>query len=118
MNLVVGLGNPGERYQNTRHNTGFILLDHFAKKKGLSWTLWNNSLISKEIDFTLLKPQTFMNNSGDAVSSYYNYHLDRVLNGNLIIVHDDVDLEFGQVKVQFSQGSAGPKGVQSIIDSL
>ena len=97
MFLVVGLGNPGEKYEKTRHNAGFMILD---------------ALESKPKDVVFLKPQTFMNNSGKATKEQYR-------DGNqLIVIHDDIDLPIGRVKISKNSGSAGHKGVESIIKAV
>ena len=102
MFLIVGLGNPGEEYKHTRHNVGFMALDAL-KKLELPNTIF-------------AKPQVFMNNSGKAVKSLTkNYKLQTK---NLVVVHDDIDLPLGVFKISRNRGSAGHKGVQSIIDEL
>lgn len=120
MKIIVGLGNIGQKYQNTRHNTGFILLDRLAYNKNSNWS--ENKKLSSKIcrlnsDTIFVKPQTFMNKSGKAVSKVLSYFKDSSTE-DLIVVHDDVDLEFGEVKMQKGRSSAGHKGVQDIIDKL
>ncbi len=117
--LIVGLGNPGEKYKYTRHNIGFSTVDFLADKK------WQKS---KKADYfylkmninghnvELVKPQTFMNNSGKAVNYIMKKHSTSL--DNLIVIHDDIDLMFGDIKLQRDRSSAGHKGVQSIIDSI
>jgi PTH1 family peptidyl-tRNA hydrolase len=118
MKLIVGLGNPGVEYSKNRHNTGFIIVDECVTKKSMSWE--NSSKFNAEIcvskDFILAKPQTFMNNSGDAVSKILNFY--KIDIGDLLVIHDDVDLQFGEVKKQMGAGSAGHKGVGSIIEKI
>ena len=118
MKLVAGLGNPGEEYFKNRHNTGFIIVDDFASKNGLSWE--NSSKFNAEIaiskNFILAKPQTFMNNSGESVSKILSFY--KIDIGNLLIIHDDVDLQFGEIKKQLGSSSAGHKGVESVIEKL
>ncbi len=117
--IVIGLGNPGKKYKGTRHNLGFEAVDYFAQRNNfpefkLSKKL--NSLISKKGDIFLLKPQTFMNNSGKAVkdaTDYYNIDYSEI-----IVIHDDIDLKIGKVKTARDRGSAGHKGVESIISYL
>ncbi|MDP4007416.1 MAG: aminoacyl-tRNA hydrolase [bacterium] len=123
MYLIVGLGNPGKEYTKTRHNVGFLTLDAFAKEHGFpEFTLSkkHSSLVSEgflgSTKVLLAKPQTFMNNSGKAVKSLTkNYKLKTT---NLLVVHDDIDISFGEVKVSKNRGSAGHKGVESIIQTL
>ncbi len=116
--LIIGLGNPGSKYEKTRHNIGFMILDKLQKTEA-NFSNWkedkkNQSLVSKSKNLILAKPQTFMNNSGQAAQklmSYYNIDLN-----NLFVIHDDVDILFGEIKLQKGRSSAGHKGVQSIIE--
>jgi PTH1 family peptidyl-tRNA hydrolase len=103
MYLIVGLGNPGKKYEKTRHNIGFRVIDELEK------SVFN-------FDITLLKPDSFMNNSGKAVKECLNYY--KIPAANLIVIHDDIDLAFGIIKLNKNSSSAGHKGVQSIIDTL
>src|SRR3989344_3429851 len=102
MFLIVGLGNPGPKYENTRHNIGSRIIDELEP------------LNLKNV--VLIKPTTFMNESGKAVKKLIQ-HL-KSNNQNLIIIHDDIDLPLGKIKISIDSGSAGHKGVQSIIDTL
>lgn len=115
MKFLVGLGNPGLEYAKTRHNLGFILLDIFAQKHGLTWSDAHKyqSLQAKYDGYLFIKPQTFMNNSGDAVVQLLRFY--KVLPQDLLVLHDDVDLEFGRVKVQVGGGSAGHHGIEDIV---
>ncbi|MBU1133209.1 aminoacyl-tRNA hydrolase, partial [Patescibacteria group bacterium] len=118
MKLIVGLGNPGEKYSKQRHNVGFMILDQFAKEENLSWED-NSKLKSKMVklkDTVLMKPQTFMNNSGDAV--YLVSHFYKISPEDITVIHDDVDLPFGEIKNQFNVGPAGHHGVEDIILKL
>ena len=119
MKLVVGLGNPGEKYAQTRHNTGFMVLDEIIKRYVAS------SHVNKKLgailyfldkERLLLKPQTFMNRSGGPVANIVRFY--KIAPENLLVIHDDVDLTFGDIKHQFARGSAGHKGVESIVESL
>lgn len=101
MKLIVGLGNPGRKYKKTRHNIGFVIIDELKRH------------ISKK-DAILLKPLTYMNNSGKEVKSV----MDKNKISDLIVVHDDVDLPFNEIRVSKNISSAGHKGVQSIINEL
>jgi len=117
MFIIVGLGNPGAKFNKTRHNIGFEILDFFAKKNGppdFALSKKYESLISKNDDVMLVKPQTFMNDSGAAVKkiiSNTNYQM-------LIVVHDDIDLPLGKIKFSKDSGAGGHKGVESIIKNL
>jgi PTH1 family peptidyl-tRNA hydrolase len=124
MIIIVGLGNPGKKYQKTRHNVGFITInnlqltiDTFSDwkfKKKFNAEISEGKIDSKKI--ILVKPRTFMNNSGMAVKLLTKFYAQDPK--NLIIIHDDVDLILGKIKISKSHGSAGHKGVQSIIDEL
>jgi len=118
MKLVVGLGNPEEKYKNNRHNVGFILVDKLAVKRGCEWSssAKNKCLLSVCGDLILIKPQTFMNESGTSVSKVRNFY--KIEPFDISVVHDDLDLELGVVKKQFGAGSAGHHGVEDIIEKL
>lgn len=125
MILIVGLGNPGEEYEKTRHNVGFMTLDAFVKEHNFpefSMSKKHSFLVSEgklsEAKVVLAKPQTFMNNSGKAVKSLApKFDLGKTKPG-LVVVHDDIDIALGKVKISKGSGSAGHKGVESIIQSL
>lgn len=120
MKLLVGLGNPGDKYCFTRHNIGFMIADRLSslnrinfsnKKKGLCGT----GQISGE-DVILLKPQTFMNLSGESVQpvcSYYNISPE-----NIIVLHDEIDLEFSRIKIKEGGGHGGHNGLRSIVTHI
>src|SRR5688572_19296136 len=113
MIVIVGLGNPGEKFDHTKHNAGFAVLDFFAKKKQLpdfEVSKKYHSLISKTNSVLLAKPQTFMNESGLAVKSI----LKNQKESTIIVVHDDIDLPLGKIKIVQERGSAGHKGIESI----
>jgi len=123
--LIIGLGNPGQQYKNTRHNIGFMVLDKFQKENEADFSNWkedkkNQSLICtgkiNNKTYILAQPQTFMNKSGEAVQklmAYYKINLD-----DLLVIHDDIDIVLGEIKLQKGRSSAGHKGVQSIIDQI
>ncbi len=125
MKLIVGLGNPGEQYKHTRHNAGFLALD-FILKEGDGFMTTRPSREFKSEMFTwqqdgkkviFLKPQTFMNDSGQALEIICNfYKMD--LAKDLLVIHDDSDLPFGAIRATDSSSSAGHNGVQNIIDNL
>lgn len=126
MKLIVGLGNPGEKYENTRHNVGFIALDHLLQKfEKVKNTVWFEdkkfkALIHEtEIDgekVVLMKPQTFMNDSGRAVQGYSSYM--KIDPKDIYVLHDELDLPLGKIRIRFGGSSAGNNGVASIIDHL
>ncbi|MCK4473998.1 aminoacyl-tRNA hydrolase [Candidatus Parcubacteria bacterium] len=124
MILIIGLGNPGEKYKKTRHNVGFMVLDKLQETQGFSdWKLKKKfqAEISEGIidsqKILLAKPQTFMNNSGKAVKAIINF-LQLNTGENLLIIHDDLDLELGKIKIVKNRGHAGHKGVESIINEI
>lgn len=118
MKLIVGLGNPGEKYTKTRHNIGFCVIDNMAQKEGIGFDFdqKSESEVGEIAEAKLAKPQTFMNNSGEAVSKIKNFY--KIDDDDIIIIHDDVDLEIGKIRISLGGSSAGHKGVQSIIDHL
>ena len=117
MIIIIGLGNPGEQYKNTRHNVGFMAVDEFAKKNDFpEFKLQKKSKaeISEKENLILVKPHTFMNESGKAVREIIkNKSVD-----NIIVIHDDIDLPIGKIKIGQERGSAGHKGVESIIQNI
>lgn len=121
MKLIVGLGNPGVKYSHSRHSLGFLVLDHYAQKHlgpKISWEMDKSlkSEILKLDQVWLVKPQTFMNNSGMAVAqlvSFFKVRLDK-----LIVVYDEMDLPLGKIKLRLGGSAAGHHGVESIISSL
>lgn len=118
MKLIVGLGNPGNEYEKCRHNTGFILLNKFACEKDLKWKFSKKfeSEIAEFGDMVFAKPQTFMNNSGIAVSKLVNFY--KISLDDLVVIHDDVDLSLGVMKKQKGKNAAGHRGVEDIIEKL
>ena len=129
MKIIVGLGNPGKKFEKTRHNLGFLVLDKFSEKnqfpnffkKEEFLAMISEKKIGKE-KIILAKPQTFMNNSGKSVKSLIrNFLLNKAmaeLSRHLFVIHDDIDIPIGKFKISIGRGSAGHKGVQSIIDEL
>jgi len=119
MKLIVGLGNYGPEYEKTRHNYGFMVADELARKNSFpdfKLDKEHNALISIENDIVLIKPQTYMNSSGKAVKSIASYY--KIEPKDILVIHDDADIQLGEIKEDESRGSAGHKGVQSIIDEL
>lgn len=119
--LIVGLGNPGIEYDNTRHNIGFTIVDALAKNLDISLTTQKfSSIIGSKTFFnykvTIAKPQTFMNLSGGAVAKILNFY--KIPLANLIIIHDDLDIDFAKTKVKSGGGSGGHNGIKSIDQSL
>ncbi len=119
--LIVGLGNPGRKYEFNRHNVGFMLLNRLASRLGESFgQVQSKALVTKPTYLgervILVKPQTYMNNSGSAVSSLVRFY--QVPLENLLVAHDDIDLPLGTLRLRPTGGSAGQKGMQSIIARL
>ncbi len=123
MKLIVFLGNPGEKYKKTRHNAGFLLADHLQAK-------WDFTAFKKEVKFKgkiskgikegqkiiFLKPQTYMNLSGESVRAVKSFY--KITDNNLLIVHDDKDLAFSSLRFRDGGGSGGHKGILSIMNIL
>ncbi|MDO8575645.1 MAG: aminoacyl-tRNA hydrolase [bacterium] len=125
--IFVGLGNPGEEYLNTRHNVGRIILESFKKKKDFSdWKFDKkiNALVSegkiKKTAITLVMPETFMNKSGDALKKIVKVKVSKGQKSaeDLVVIHDDLDIPLGKVKMSFNKSSGGHRGVESIIKVL
>jgi peptidyl-tRNA hydrolase, PTH1 family len=119
--VIVGLGNPEEGYRRSRHNLGFMVLDRLAHRHGvrLDQRRFKAHLGRCEIDgqtVTLGEPQTYMNASGEAVAPILGYY--KVAPGRLIVIHDELDLEAGTLRIKRGGGHAGNNGVRSIIDAL
>ena len=121
MKLVVGLGNPGEEYENTRHNTGWIMLDFILGKKaewkeanGTKAFYFRDGVGGKPTEF--LKPTTFMNNSGNAVAFVKDKHKLKLQ--DIVIIYDDIDLPIGKMKISYDKSSGGHNGLESIIKKL
>lgn len=122
MKLIVGLGNPGKKYDNTRHNIGFMCVDTWLKQNSTTFSL-NKKFEAEMAELNInndkvivIKPQTFMNLSGSSVSkvlNYYNIDLD-----DLIVIQDDLDLEFGKIRLKFNSSSGGQNGIKDIIKHL
>lgn len=119
--LIVGLGNPGDKYNETRHNAGFLAIDHFANYIGckIDKQMFNGLYCKtkyKDRDIILLKPQTFMNLSGECVwkfVSYYKIDID-----NVLIINDDLDLDVGRLRLRTKGSAGGHNGLKSIFNCL
>lgn len=121
MKLTVGLGNYETKYNNTRHNLGFLILDNYVKHQN-SENQWSQSknlqcLICKpSSELLLAEPQVFMNNSGKAVKKLVDFY--KIKLSDILVIHDDLDLNLSDFKLQFGRSFAGHKGVESITDNL
>jgi PTH1 family peptidyl-tRNA hydrolase len=123
MIIIVGLGNPGDKFKNTRHNVGFLAIDEFAKinnfedfklQKKFNAEISESGIEGKQI--ILVKPQKFMNDSGKSVSKITTTY--KLPPTSLVVIHDDIDLPIGKIKIVKDRGSAGHKGVESIIKEI
>lgn len=121
MYFIVGLGNPGRQYENTRHNVGFLTIDYLANKHSIDVkkskfkALYGQGEISGQ-KVMLIKPQTYMNNSGEAVRDFRNFY--KFEEDKLIVIVDDIDIDFGKIRIK-QKGSAGThNGMKSIIYQL
>lgn len=119
--IVVGLGNPGFKYANHRHNAGFMVVDVLAEELGGMWSSSKHDALTCSIaysgsELTLVKPQTYMNLSGKSVHKIISFKkLDMV---TLIVIHDELDIKFGRVRIKIGGGDGGHRGIRSIADSL
>lgn len=121
MFLIVGLGNPGEEYEHTRHNAGFDTVDKIASEIGVRY--WKNECgaltgkgVYHDIDVVLAKPQSYMNTSGGPVKQLMNAY--GVSPDRLVVIHDELDIDPGTIRVKFGGGHAGHNGLRSICDKL
>ena len=121
--IIIGLGNPGKKFEETRHNIGFLVLDNFAEKNNFPQFILQKkykALVSggiiNEDNVILAKPQTFMNESGKAIKELLKNNKSQL--NSLIVIHDDIDLPVGKIKIIKERGSAGHKGVESIIENI
>lgn len=118
--MIVGLGNPGKAYANTRHNVGFLVVDHLAHEFSISIgrkkfdALYGRGRV-RDSAVILAKPAAFMNRSGAPVQSLLNYF--KISMKDLFVVHDDIDLAFGRLKIKRKGGDGGHKGIRSIMDA-
>lgn len=125
--LIVGLGNPGEKYKNSPHNSGFLVIDELirafsveglavSERSAFKSQIYETEI--KNVKVVLAKPETFMNKSGEAVKLLLAKPYTLTAKHLLMIVHDDVDLELGKLKIVKNRGSAGHKGVEDVIQKL
>lgn len=110
-NLIVGLGNPEPRFFNNRHNVGFMILDHIQKENNLSWKKQFTGQVAIAKDFILLKPETYMNSSGECVLPVSNFYKVKTI----VVIHDDIDIPLGKIKIKTGGGTAGHNGIKSVI---
>lgn len=118
MKLIVGLGNPGKEYEDTRHNVGFMVIDEYCKEEKFSQK-FNGLYIDKTINgekVIFLKPLSYMNLSGIVVKSYKDYF--KIDEKDILVIRDDLDIKVGQAKLKFDSSSGGDNGIKSIIEQL
>ncbi len=121
MKLIIGLGNPGKEYIDTRHNIGFMVIDKLSKELGGEAAVWRTeaklqAMTAKVGDVLLVKPQTYMNKSGESVAAIVRFY--KLTPSDVWIIHDDMDLPMGKIRIREKGASAGHNGVQSVIGSL
>ncbi|MCM1053058.1 MAG: aminoacyl-tRNA hydrolase [Ruminococcus sp.] len=127
MKLIVGLGNPGLEYHNTRHNIGFMTIDnylnHLKTKYNLSNVNWQTKFKAEYLNLNinnekvfLVKPTTYMNLSGESIIEFVNYY--KIDIKDILIIHDDLDLKFGTYRLKKDSSSGGHNGIKSIINNL
>ena len=115
MKLIVGLGNPGKEYENTRHNLGFIIINNLAQKLKVELNQKRfNGLYYQTSEYILLKPQTYMNNSGQCIVAFLNYF--RIPLDNLLVIYDDIALPLGKFRYRQQGSDGGHNGVKNIIE--
>lgn len=121
MKLIVGLGNPGKKYEHTRHNMGFDVVDLFSElaqididKEAFKGLVGRGKVFDEDV--YLLKPQTFMNLSGESVREIVSYF--KIPKEDIIVIYDDLDLEPGKIRLRLSGSSGGHRGIQNIIEQL
>ena len=121
MQLIVGLGNPGKKYQYTRHNIGYMAIENIISAQ-LNYKIKNkfNSIIYEVIidnnKIILVKPETYMNNSGDAVYQIANFY--KINSKDIFVLHDELDIPFGKIRIKIGGGNAGHNGLKSITNKI
>ncbi len=121
MKIIVGLGNPGKEYETTRHNMGFVTIDKLAKKHGIDIIdlkhkgLCGKGMMGRE-KVMLVKPQTYMNNSGECVRELMDYY--KVVPEDIIIIYDDIDLDPGQLRIRMNGSAGSHNGMKSVISHM
>ena len=119
--LIAGLGNPGSTYRRTRHNAGFMVLDRLAERFSIPFDRSKfNAVFGRGsingVEVVLAKPQAFMNRSGPPIRNLANFF--KILCKDIVVVHDDIDLTFGRIKIKMKGGHGGHKGIISLIDAF
>jgi PTH1 family peptidyl-tRNA hydrolase len=119
--VIAGLGNPGKEYAGSRHNTGYMIVDRIARSKDIEFGRRRFGGVTAELELSghrtiLVKPETYYNNSGDCVSALLGYF--KLPPEHLIVVHDELDLEPGRIRIKIGGGDAGNRGVRSVMQAL
>jgi peptidyl-tRNA hydrolase, PTH1 family len=119
--LIVGLGNPGKKYERTRHNIGFLVVDRLAERAAVEIAKKKDQALIGEWSragekVLLIKPQTFMNKSGDALAAFFRYN--PVAPADVVVIHDDLDLPFGRIRIRERGRAAGHRGMISVLDAM
>ena len=121
LRLIVGLGNPGARYENTRHNAGFMIADQIARDFNISFDkrkfdcVFGRGFI-EDVEVLLAKPMAYMNRSGPPIQKLA--HFFRIQSKDLVVIHDDIDLVFGRLKIKEKGGHGGHNGIRSLMDAF
>lgn len=113
---MLGLGNQGDKYQKNRHNLGFIIIDKYTFPEKFEFNAKTNSFLIKKNGIIFAKPKSFMNTCGEEVSKLCSFY--QIEPSEILVIHDEIDLEFGKIKLQFGSSDAGHNGVKDIIRSL
>lgn len=122
MKLVVGLGNPGDEYKKTRHNIGFDVLDYIAEKENLvfkndkKFNALSTSMIVGNEKVILIKPLSYMNLSGIVVRKYVSFY--NISSRDILVIQDDLDMDFGKIRILFNSSSGGHNGIKNIIENI
>lgn len=118
MKLIVGLGNPGTKFKNNRHNIGFMVVRVFAVEQGLSWKKSRDLMcyLVKTRRFVLARPTTYMNESGESVRALATYY--KIDPNDVLVIYDELDLPFGKIRLSFGGSPAGHHGIESVVRGL
>ena len=120
MILIIGLGNPGKKYEKTRHNVAWKIFDNLNKNFNWQFSKYAKANIAmtniNEANVIFIKPETFMNKSGE-ILNYFEKEF-KIMNEDLIVIHDDIDLSLGRIKISYDRGDGGHNGIKSIMDHL
>ncbi len=114
--IFVGLGNPGKQYRFTRHNAGWMAVEEYAKRKNLPWYGRDSFVYAMGDDFVLVKPVTYMNLSGKAVRQAFSLWGEE--REKLVVLHDDIDLPLGKIKLKLGGGTGGHRGLESVMEEM